>query len=352
MERKNYETLNAMRGVAAVSVVLYHASNLLGVQIFPRGYLAVDLFFVLSGFVIGHAYDNRIAGGLDWLEFAKIRVIRFYPLYLAGILFGIVRELALIATHNQYALTTAQLFLSIVTALLFLPFPISARNYSLFSMNIPSWSLMYELLVNIAYAAFFRKLGNRTLLLLAIIAGVALSISVAISGSANLGGLATDAPEGISRTIFSFSYGLLIYRMNLRSPMIPGPLLLVAVAFSFVVPEYIGYYYDLMFIIALSPALVIVGASTEPSPLALKPFVYLGVISFPIYAIHRPLLELAAAAASLSHLPGPIVGAACIVGLLIICPFLDRWYDRPFRAAISNAARTKLRNDPGRAAAP
>lgn len=352
MERKNYETLNAMRGVAAVSVVLYHAVDLLHMQAFPRGYLAVDLFFMLSGFVIAHAYDNRIGGGLGWREFAKIRVIRFYPLYLAGILLGTIRELALILTHNHYAFTTVQLGIAIVTALLFLPFPIKERGYNLFSMNIPSWSLMYELLVNVAYAMLFHKLSNRVLAITIAMAGGALVALIFKFGSANLGALSTDAIGGIARTIFSFSSGLLIYRLNTRIRRVPATLLLLVLIACFMVPDFFGYYYDLLFILILSPALVIAGTSTEPSPAALKTFIYLGVISFPIYAVHRPLLELAAAAATLAHLPGPVVGAACIIGLLILCPFLDRWYDRPFRTILSNATRTKLRSDPGRAAAP
>lgn len=352
MERKNYETLNAMRGVAAVSVVLYHAVNLLHIQIFPRGYLAVDLFFMLSGFVIAHAYDNRIAGGLGWREFAKIRIIRFYPLYLAGILLGTVRELALILTHNHYAFTTAQLGIAIATALLFLPFPTKERNYNLFSMNIPSWSLMYELLINVAYAMLFHKLSNRALSIIIALSGSALVALIFRFGSANLGALSTDAIGGIARTIFSFSAGLLIYRLNIRTREVPAALLLIVLTLCFMAPEFFGYYYDLLFILILSPALVITGASTEPSPAALKTFIYLGVISFPIYAVHRPLLELGAAAATLAHLPGPVVGAACIIGLLILCPFLDRWYDRPFRTVLSHATRAKLRSDPGRAAAP
>ena len=64
MSRPHFLTLDAMRGVAAITVVLFHGARLAGVQTMPHGYLAVDMFFALSGFVISRAYDRRLAA--DW----------------------------------------------------------------------------------------------------------------------------------------------------------------------------------------------------------------------------------------------------------------------------------------------
>src|SRR5215210_2241655 len=86
--RPVYHSLNGLRGLAALIVVLFHAAALIGTQLAPGGYLAVDLFFILSGFVIAHAYDHRFAEGLGPLAFIRYRIIRFYPLYLLGLAIG------------------------------------------------------------------------------------------------------------------------------------------------------------------------------------------------------------------------------------------------------------------------
>ena len=87
-------TLDAMRGVAAVSVLLLHVSVYLGTNFAPGGDLAVDFFFALSGFVIAKAYSTRIlSGNLSLLGFAKTRIIRLYPLFFLGCMFGIVKIL-------------------------------------------------------------------------------------------------------------------------------------------------------------------------------------------------------------------------------------------------------------------
>ena len=140
-----------MRGVAAITVVLFHGARLAGVQTMPHGYLAVDMFFALSGFVISRAYDRRLAADWTPLPFFRLRLVRFYPLYALGLALGATREMLLLATHNHFALPAPLLFGALAAAALFLPFPLEQRDNYLFAMNPPSWSLLYELLVNVAY---------------------------------------------------------------------------------------------------------------------------------------------------------------------------------------------------------
>ena len=75
--KKHYEILDGLRGVAALTVVLFHILEIFSGndhtrQIINHGYLAVDFFFVLSGFVVGHAYDDRW-GNMSLGEFFKRR---------------------------------------------------------------------------------------------------------------------------------------------------------------------------------------------------------------------------------------------------------------------------------------
>jgi peptidoglycan/LPS O-acetylase OafA/YrhL len=86
-EKRVYHALNGVRGIAALAVLLHHARTLIG-DVSVSGYMAVDLFFLLSGFVVAHAYEERLKGGLTAWKFIKLRLLRFYPLYLVGILLG------------------------------------------------------------------------------------------------------------------------------------------------------------------------------------------------------------------------------------------------------------------------
>ena len=86
--KRTFYGLDALRGIAAAVVVTRHAPALFGIGLFPNSSLGVDLFFVMSGFVIAHAYDQRIEKGLNWRQFLVIRAIRLYPLDLLGTALG------------------------------------------------------------------------------------------------------------------------------------------------------------------------------------------------------------------------------------------------------------------------
>ena len=352
VEKLSFNTLNAMRGIAAIGVMVFHGATLLGVQYFPRGYLAVDLFFVLSGFVIGHAYDPRLAAGMGWRTFARIRLIRFYPLYLLGLSIGIVRELGLIATHNDYAFGPSGLLLSIAAALFFIPMPLPQRDYTLFTLNIPSWSLMYELIANIAYAVAFPRLTNKVLMVLTGGAGVLLAAYVLWTGTVDIGGHAADIPGALVRTAFSFGTALLIFRLGVRGIRVPPILILLAVGLCLIVPDVVGVAYDLIFVLLISPLLVVLGASAEPSPAMRKGFIWLGIISFPLYAIHRPVLSLTEGAAKAAGLSGYWMGALAMVAIVAVSSLLDRHFDGPIRRAVATRFGTRPVRDPAEAAAP
>lgn len=115
-----YFTLDAMRGVAAIMVVLYHAGPVTTV-IAPAGYIAVDFFFALSGFVIAATYEARLRNGLTPLRFIRIRLTRLYPLYLVGLLLGLTKALGAWLVAAPHALTGAQILSATVFGLAILP---------------------------------------------------------------------------------------------------------------------------------------------------------------------------------------------------------------------------------------
>src|SRR5580658_336346 len=133
--RRKYHTLDGIRGTAALMILLRHAAYFFGrVGLYvssSESYLAVDLFFVLSGFVIAGAYDKRLAGGLSPVEFIKIRTIRLYPLYLLGLSIGAISALLSIFGNNTADLTIPELGKDFIFAFLMLPTPFSPALYPL-----------------------------------------------------------------------------------------------------------------------------------------------------------------------------------------------------------------------------
>ena len=87
--RPHYDILDGLRGVAALIVIVYHVFELHAGTPVPHGYLAVDFFFILSGFVIGYAYDGRW-GKMTTGGFFKRRLIRLHPMVVMGALIGAV----------------------------------------------------------------------------------------------------------------------------------------------------------------------------------------------------------------------------------------------------------------------
>jgi peptidoglycan/LPS O-acetylase OafA/YrhL len=150
---RRYGTLDGIRGVAALSIVTFHEGPWLG-QLSPRaGYLAVDLFFVLSGFVIAEAYEGRLSeGSMTTLGFLKTRAIRFYPLFVAGIILGCGEPAMSLALHRGYIVPVEHdAWWSLVPGLFMLPCPPFASSTALYPLDSVFWSLLFEMLVNVLF---------------------------------------------------------------------------------------------------------------------------------------------------------------------------------------------------------
>jgi peptidoglycan/LPS O-acetylase OafA/YrhL len=327
VQRPRYIALDAMRGVAALLVVVFHAARLLDGRWAPGGYLAVDLFFVLSGFVIAAAYDKRIVGGMSARRFTLIRTIRFWPLYALGLALGLAHQLMLIATHNPHAMGSAHLAAAVPLNLVFLP-DFAGAPGNLFPLNSPSWSLFFELLVNIAYVVAFPWLGRRALGAVALTSGAIFAWLCWQHGTADLGSTFASAPAGVPRTLFSFSMGLLIFRSGWRPFTAPLWILLPAVALLMLAPVPSDWraVYDIGFVLLLSPLLVLAGARSQRASRAAD---WLGRLSYPLYAVHYPLLMLGTPLAEKLHLPFAVRVVLVVIGLPALALLLDRMFDQP-----------------------
>lgn len=319
--------LDAMRGVAALAVVAFHAHALLTPIDLGHAYLAVDLFFVLSGLVIARAYAARFEAGMGAVEFLRLRLIRLYPLYALGTGFGALIMLLARVFAPSGALATA-----LVAAILMLPAPLPIEPEGrLAPFNVAAWSLLFELGANVLLALLWHRLTPRVLGAIVAGSGLALAVGVFAHGHADVGANWDSALLAIPRTLFSFFLGVLLARRRLPAlrpaPVLPMLVLLLATLAaprSWVMPGY-----DLVCIMLVFPAMVWLGAGIAPRRETLPR--WLGAVSFPVYALHAPLLV--AVGPILHRLPPWLVPAPPLLGLIGIGTIIalawaaGRWFD-------------------------
>jgi peptidoglycan/LPS O-acetylase OafA/YrhL len=269
---------------------LHFQSELGGVPL-RHSYLAVDFFFILSGFVLAHAYEDRLLGGMTPTQFLHLRLIRLYPLYLIGTLIGLASATAVGNLDWSKPIS----FLSIISALFFLP-DLSFRDH-LYPLNSPAWSLFFELTANAAYAIALRCLTNQFLFLLAVLS---LAILIGSYPNVTIGWDWANFIGGFPRVSFGFFAGVLTYRIWSTAkwrPCVPqwAPEGLAIVLFlSFAVGRSSSWHdrYDYIALLVF-PFLVYCGACREPLPRNRPIFLWLGSISYALYITHRPLMQSA-----------------------------------------------------------
>lgn len=317
--KPHYHLLDGLRGVAALMVIWYHVfegyafAGGTTIDTFNHGYLAVDFFFILSGFVIGYAYDDRWGKNFTMKDFIKRRLIRLHPMVIMGAVVGAITfyiqgSVQWDGTH----IGISMVMLSLLCTIFFIPAMPGVGyevrgNGEMFPLNGPCWSLFFEYIGNILYALFIRRLSNKALTIVIVLLGVALA-SFAIfnvSGYGNIGvGWTLDGVNfigGLLRMLFPFSMGMLLSRnfkpMKLRGAFWICTLVMIAL---FAVPYLEGTesictngIYEAFCIIIAFPILLWIGASgTTTDKKSTQICKFLGDISYPIYVIHYPFMYL------------------------------------------------------------
>lgn len=318
--KPHYELLDGLRGVAALLVVFYHifegfsfAGGGTLITVINHGYLAVDFFFILSGFVIGYAYDDRWKKNLTLKGFFKRRLIRLHPMIVMGAVIGCITFFIQGGVKwDGTQVATSAVMLALLLAMFFIPaYPGAGYdvrgNGEMFSLNGPSWSLFFEYIGNLLYALFIHRLGNKALTVLVILLGLGLSW-FALSDVVGYGmigvGWTLDGLNfwgGMLRMLFPFTLGMLISR-NFRPLKVRGAFWICSVILLalFCVPYIEGHspvclngVFEMVCIVVIFPMLVCLGASGQTTDKrSTRICKFLGDISYPLYAIHYPLMYL------------------------------------------------------------
>jgi len=311
--KPHYPILDGLRGVAALMVVAFHifeshATSHLD-QIINHGYLAVDFFFLLSGFVIGYAYDDRWST-MSIGYFFKHRLVRLQPMVIMGMLVGAVcfyfQDSVLFPGISEVSIGTLLLVMLIGFTLLPVPPSLDIRGWGeMHPLNGPGWSLFYEYVANILYALVVRKFPVWMLSVLVIISGGALiHLAVTSHGGDLIGGWSLTPEQihiGLSRVMYPFFAGLLLSRtaklIRVKNAFLWCSVLIIAVLSM---PRIMGSehlwingLYDSLSVILIFPFIVYLGASGEVTGKYARPLCkFFGDISYPLYITHYPLIYL------------------------------------------------------------
>lgn len=331
-----YLTLDGIRGVAAVLIVIRHSRYFFGDFQPSESFLAVDLFFALSGFVLAHAYTERLNGSMTAGEFMKARAIRLFPLYALGLFLGVL--VALASIHSGFGLIPPEAVpWAVALGAVGLPTPPIGGTDDIYPLNPVHWSLFFEMVANLVMVLFWRRLTLRAIGALCAISAAGLFIAVPYLGGADAGFEWNTFAVGFARVGFSFFAGIGIYRLKDRfTYRIPAAaaLLLTAVLLGVSPPEAARSWYELACILLIFPWLILGASNAEPMRGAAL-FRFLGVTSYAIYALHHPAQRLVNGAFLKLGINvtdyAPWGGVSLVSALLLGCWAVDRVYDAPAR---------------------
>lgn len=332
-----FSLLDGIRGLAALFIALRHTVPYWTFG-FDRSYLAVDLFFLLSGFVIAQAYDEKLrTGAMRFRDFVVVRLIRMYPVYL----FSLV--LCLVVWFDRLPVAGVPL----LTALVFVPWPIAGSIF-LFALNGPYWSLAFELAANFLYASIRRWLGTAVLAVIVVAAGAGVAVLAFWHGSVDAGwtwGIGSYL-GGAARALFGVFFGLLLHRFREPLTAVVGRFLGPWVAFGLVavalaIPSFdspLDPAVELVLIYFVFPV-ALLAASRYTGGRGEKFALFLGAASFPLYVLHEQIgLIVQYLTGHLVTRTAPWSGFVFLSLLVVFCVVLERRFDLPVRRWL----RTKL----------
>jgi peptidoglycan/LPS O-acetylase OafA/YrhL len=346
VQRKHFEVLDGLRGIAALGVVVFHFMEFIAPDysksFIGHGFLAVDFFFCLSGFVIAYAYDDRI-GKLGLPEFFRSRLIRLHPLVVLGSVLGLLGFLL-----NPYANTTEHLDLLRITmiflcSILLVPFPtMASTSYNLFGLNAPAWSLFWEYVANVMYALVLCRLRRRYLIGLLFFAAAGIWFVIYKSGSLLGGWSGGTFWDGFARVSFSFLAGLFLYRSGwILQNRLGFPLLAVLLTLAFLIPfSKWNLLSESLIVLFYFPFIVALGAGSLPETWIRKFCILSGKVSYPLYMTHYWLIWIFGDYYT-SHQPTGsrlFLFVAGVISVQLILAYLVMvLYDSPVRRALSKA---------------
>jgi peptidoglycan/LPS O-acetylase OafA/YrhL len=338
--KPHYPILDGLRGTAAILVVIYHLFE----AYYPRpvnhpmhhGYLAVDFFYLLSGFVVGYAYDDRW-GKMKIKDFIKIRLVRLHPLVILGVTIG-----AICFWFDPYShLPEPHALVKVIGVMLIgytlLPSPDLRGWGETHCLDGPCWTLLQEYLANLLYAWVGRKMSKRALAVLVVISGILLTAVALWHQGLGTGWGYRTFWIAVVRMMFPFFAGLLLYRMGklIRIPMAYAVCSLMLIVLFFLPTFKLNGLYEAACILVGFPFIVVAAAGSQISGRWARICKFSGAISYPIYIVHYPFIYIYTSWVNISK-PAPkdiIWVATGLFSFFILLAWgVLKFYDEPVRS--------------------
>lgn len=348
--KQHFAALDGLRGVAALMVVIFHFMEMVignySKLAIGHGWLAVDFFFCLSGFVIGYAYDDRVRAMGLW-TFLKVRLIRLHPLVVFGSVLGLITLYADPFRAGPLGYSAGRVALLCLASIFLIPYPtMRERGFSLFGLNSPAWSLFWEYVANIVYVVVLCRLSRRWLSVATVMAAIILCIVAYTAGNLWAGFNGRTFWTGAARVNFSFLAGLLVYRSQwmIRTRLGFGGLS-VLLLLAFLMPYAKGgWIREAAVMIVYFPVLVSLGAGATLSSRSEKLCRFAGNISYPLYMTHYAVIW-SFANYYRSHKPDTahltlVVSGGVLVTVLFAYGTMV-FYDTPVRSSLRWKARSQ-----------
>jgi peptidoglycan/LPS O-acetylase OafA/YrhL len=358
--QSRYEVLDGMRGIAAITVMIYHFTQFGPYPLFQHAPVAVDLFFMLSGFVIMHSYGKKLRNGMHGAEYAKRRLVRLYPMFLVGILAGIVAYLIANQLPPGLSSNTDMFSIAAMNALFipYLDYTNAQEDYVIvFPSNAPLWSLFFEMFASFVFIGLCRLSDKQIgIFCITCLAGIICAIVFYIITDSGLGVVTHSGWAshlfwaGFARVLFGFTLRMFLYQnidkikaysITALFERVPYKTVFIGVGllvFLSIPMEVMGIY-NLIGVVLIMPVFLVTGALTIfENDKILKVCKFLGWISYPLYCLHLPIgviveyvSESIFDVSYYSFLPQAFAISMSIVAAILV----TKYYDEPVRALLS-----------------
>lgn len=324
--------LDSLRGLAALAVFQLHVFAIFQIPAgTPNAPFAVDFFFCLSGFVVAHAYDRKLRERrMSFGEFAVRRIERLHPMIVLGVALGAV---VAVIKYSQLDRDLSQLPLLVVMAALIIPL---IWADTIFPLNFPMWSLFFEYLASAVYGLERGRLNTKALTAATAALFVLFGVLKVVESKFGDGAGPLRLALGTARVLYPFAMGALICRSGIwrKAPQISPWILGLALLAMLLAPiDHIAY--SGLLVAVVFPVFVVLGANVPAHPTD-GLWLFLGRLSYPLYIVHAPILELVHRLSG--HQAAALLGVAASIAISWIAL---RYYDEPLRAWL--AARRRRR---------
>jgi peptidoglycan/LPS O-acetylase OafA/YrhL len=355
--KSHFEVLDGLRGTAALSVLLFHILEMTTPDVaqnpLRHAHLAVDFFFALSGFVLGHAYDARMSAAvapgrrLDLKSFLLRRLIRLHPMVILSMILGLFAFLFDPFVGSNTAVDS-QVPLSMVAAvfglsLLLLPSPSLPNRFGeTHSLNGPAWTLLQEYIANVAYGVLGQRLSRRALGALCAVSAVGLVLTALHFGNLSTGWAWSNFWAAPVRLLYPFCAGLLLYRLDIRIALPHSYLWLSLLLVALFAAPALGRFdalYEALCVVFAFPLVICLGAGVARLEGSAGKLCRLsGRLSYPVYIVHYPAIYLFAHWNWNTHPSSAqlwLVASLLYAGVIFVAWLLLKYYDEPLRAYLT-----------------